>query len=471
MSGGEVPPIPLPIAADVESLRRMVAGIPDKEQALERLVACVSLQQLALESARETSLEAIAAGEAPVPPTTKELLEMPRAELERHLGRPLATAKLGATDIWAPGLGPHRREADPDLVARPFFGDKDYAEPRCPERDCGLEESHDGEHRFKCAGQFCRGFPYRASERGHPVFCATGTETILDGTSIEDVAAAALDAHRAALPPLPIASEPFPGIKCDNCDRPATQVARDSHERFDPTASFQEYDPGPNKYGCQDHPVGSKMIAAGHAEMMAAVTDAGEDLEADVAEMKAALERDEIDPESLRTASLDGVSMAALEANGEMLALSGEVDAELLDAEVRTYPEILKDGPPPYGECDWGGCDEPAVEWRPATGSPDQRLPVCARHTARAELSYQSVTDDRGIEPSESPHHPGGLGNREHPGLGNQDAGAGLEYTAETDATLQDSKRRQHEAAKADAAAEAEADPDPADTADLEDLG
>ena len=248
-------------------------------------------------------------------------------------------------------------------------------------------------------------------------------------------------------------------------------IARDSHERFDPTASFQEYDPGPNKYGCQDHPVGSKMIAAGHAEMMAAVTDAGEDLEADVAEMKAALERDEIDPESLRTASLDGVSMAALEANGEMLALSGEVDAELLDAEVRTYPEILKDGPPPYGECDWGGCDEPAVEWRPATGSPDQRLPVCARHTARAELSYQSVTDDRGIEPSESPHHPGGLGNREHPGLGNQDAGAGLEYTAETDATLQDSKRRQHEAAKADAAAEAEADPDPADTADLEDLG
>lgn len=206
--------------------------------------------------------------------------------------------------------------------------------------------------------------------------------------------------------------------------------ARDYHDLSDGHQGVGPPGGGPRYL---DEPV---EHAPGDADIEAAKADAA--IEADVAEMKAALERDEIDPESLRTASLDGVSTAALEANGEMLALSGEVDAALLDAahpDHRSYPELAEDGP--FGDCDWGDCSEPAVEWRPATGMPGYRLPVCAQHTAP------------------------GLGNREH---------RGLEHTAETDAALQDSKRRQHEAAKADAAGEAEADPDPGDTIDLEDL-
>ncbi len=238
MSGAELPPVPFALTADVEWLRDALKG-HRHEMALERLITCVSLQQLALETARRTELDAIAGD-------SSELAEA-IAETER--------------------LGPHRRAAEPDR----------YAEPRCPEADCALEESHDGAHRFKCAGQFCCGFPYRASEKGHPVFCATGTETIHEGTSMEDVAAAAHDASRVAMPPLPEDYEPFPGSKCDNCDRPATQLARDLHERFDPTAMFQDYDPGPTKYGCSDHPVGSKMIAAGHAEMMAAIAHPADD--------------------------------------------------------------------------------------------------------------------------------------------------------------------------------------------------
>lgn len=39
---------------------------------------------------------------------------------------------------------------------------------------CFKEKGHKGEHRYKCAGKYCPGLPWPASEIGHPTNCETG---------------------------------------------------------------------------------------------------------------------------------------------------------------------------------------------------------------------------------------------------------------------------------------------------------